>query len=947
MKLGLYWSYALRSLLRGGQRSLLAVFCVAVGVMAIVALQLVGLSINQALIGNIVLANGGDIRLNAAISPLRPKDLSIFSQLLQQQRITAYATTYDTGASITLSPSHVERLDLLAVSANYPLVGQVNLLSPAQGRPLSQVLTGNQVAVSSRVFTALGAHIGSTYRVSTFDGRLLSVTVAAQFSETGALRGSLMLISQATLNVVPASDGTILPAQYSTVYMTLPSDQLASVKSLLSRQLPGLRVITAQDLLKQRAQQVEQIQLFLRIVGLLALFTGGIGIVNTMQVLLQRRTLEIAMLKTSGYRRSDLYALFGLEAALLGLTGGIIGSLLGIGASYLVRLVMENTFQVDLPIVLAPFTIFSGLGIGLATALIFGLLPIIQAAQVRPLTILRGLSEGQDRSSRWLTAGLVLLLLLLFVLLATTILGDLLTALLAVFGGAAVILVLAFGLGLLVVAISRLPVYERPRPRMLLWVLAALLAAVVAVLFFLLLAWFGQHLHTFASQRGQGTLGIYALVALGGLGLVLLAAALVFLLATLLDALLMFTPRSWKTPLMLAYRNIGRQRVRSTTTLTVLFVGVFAIGLVLVLGQGIKDTINSTLSSLFTRNVFVISTPRQQSIILQQLAEAKGIDATKTQRSPVVSRLYPLFVAGRDITTVLGSFPPRSPISKSDVLNGLSSLQGFVLKDGPAAVPSLVLVTGRNLRPSDSGSSNVLVNTRLQLTPLNLHVGDSLIVQSADGSVSRQLTIVGFYDSSDPTKNQNFAAIFADEQVALQLGGSSTLEIYSLKVDPDQIPVLKQQLLRVLPSTLIISVVDIDALVNQVLNNLVLMLSTIASLVMLAGILLIANAVALAMLERQREIGMLKALGYTSRSVLATVLIEHGLLGLLGSVVAMLLVAGAITALSQFVFSVPLNFGFGFILLIIILTALLTMLVALTISWRSAHVRPLEVLRYE
>jgi putative ABC transport system permease protein len=945
MKLTLYWSYSLRSLLRGGQRSLLAIFCVAVGVMAIVALQLVGLSINQALIGNIVSANGGDIRVNADISPLRSKDLTVFDKLLQQHRLTAYATTYDTGATITLSSSDVERFDLLAVSSNYPLVGQPSFL--AENRPLSQILTGNQVAVSSHVFTALAAHIGSTYRVTTLDGRQVSVTIAAQFREEGALRGSYMLISQNTLASIPSSDGTLLPAQYSAVYVTLPANQLSFVKSQLSRQLPGLRVITATDLLKQRAQQVEQIQLFLRIVGLLALFTGGIGIVNTMQVLLQRRVLEIAMLKTSGYRRSDLYGLFGLEAALLGLVGGILGSLLGIAASYIVRLVMENTFQLDLPVILSPFTIFSGLGIGLVTALIFGLLPIVQASQVRPLTVLRGLSSELDSSSRLTTLALLLLLLLLFVALAATILGDLSTALLAVFGGAVAILLLALGLSLLVLAISRLPVYERPTPRILLWILGALLGCLLSALLFLLLTWTGQKLHTFALHHNQNTLGISLLVALGGLGLVVFASSIVFLFATLFDALLMFSPRSWKTPLMLAYRNIGRQRVRSTTTLTVLFVGVFAIGLVLVLGQGIKDTIDSTLGSLFTRNVFVISTPKQQSIIDTQIAQARGVDSSKTLRNPLVPRLYPLFVAGRDITTVLHSFPAHSPLSSSDLLSSLSSLQGFALQQGPSAFPSIVLSAGRDLNSSDSGSSNVVVNTRLRLAPLHLHTGDTLIVQSADGSISRQLTIVGFYDASDPTKNQNFAAIFADEQLALQLGGSSSLEVFSLKVDPAQIPAFKQQLSRALPSALVISVVDIDALVNQVLNNLVLMLSTIASLVMLAGILLIANAVALAMLERQREIGLLKALGYTSRSVLSTVLIEHGLLGLLGSVVAMLLVAGAITALSQFVFSVPLSLGYQFFLLIILLTVLLTMFVASAISWRSVHIRPLEVLRYE
>ena len=44
MKTSMYFNYTTRSLLRGGQRTILAVFCVAVGVMAIVALQLVGFS---------------------------------------------------------------------------------------------------------------------------------------------------------------------------------------------------------------------------------------------------------------------------------------------------------------------------------------------------------------------------------------------------------------------------------------------------------------------------------------------------------------------------------------------------------------------------------------------------------------------------------------------------------------------------------------------------------------------------------------------------------------------------------------------------------------------------------------------------------------------------------------------------------------------------------------
>src|ERR1700694_5416893 len=104
----LYWSYSTRSLLRGGQRTLLAIFCIAIGVLAIVALQLVGLSVNQALIGNIVEANGGDIRLNADLAPLRQRDLTVFQQLKQQGHITDYATANDVGGSITLPSGNEE-----------------------------------------------------------------------------------------------------------------------------------------------------------------------------------------------------------------------------------------------------------------------------------------------------------------------------------------------------------------------------------------------------------------------------------------------------------------------------------------------------------------------------------------------------------------------------------------------------------------------------------------------------------------------------------------------------------------------------------------------------------------------------------------------------------------------------------------------------------------------
>jgi len=947
MKLGLYWSYATRSLIRGGQRTVLAIFCVAVGVMSIVALQLVGLSVNQALIGNIVEANGGDIRLSADLAPLRQRDLAFFDRLKQQGSITAYATAYDPGGTITLPTGEEETFSFIVISSNFPLVGQANFIAPSHNLTFQSIVTGKHVAMSSTVFNALNAHIGSIYRVKTLDGRFVPITVAAEFQEDGVFRGPQIFISQAALNATPGPKGLTEPAQYGTIYMTVPASNLNSVKAQLSQQFPSARVITATDLLKQRQTQVDQIRLFLHIVGLLALFIGGIGIINTMQVLLRRRQIEIAMLKTTGYRQVDLYTLFGLEAALLGIVGGIVGTLVGLGISYLVRSVVERAFFINLPIVLDALTLASGLLIGLATALIFGLLPIVQASQVRPLSVLRELNERRQVSSRLITIVLLVILSLLFVALAAAILGDVVTAVIAVYGGAGVIFSLALGFGLLVLAVSRLPVYERPRPRMLLWMLLAIGITLLSVLALVALFLLGQAASAFATRAGNSLIGTYVLVVLGGMGIVLVGGALVYLLATIVNCVVVFTPRSWKTAVMLAYRNLGRQRVRTTTTLTALFVGVFAIGLVLILGQGIKDAINTTLSTLFTHNVFVVVSPNQKHAVQDQLVSLRGIDSSKTQANPVVPQVYPILVAGRDINAILRSVRKTDKIDKGDIVGDLTSIEGFDVGGGKSNLPTITLKIGRNLQLTDAGTNAVVLSSELEQSPVKLRVGDTIVVQSVDGSVTRILKIVGFFDSSMPMGNPNFAGILADTTVAEQLGGSQALEVFSLKVDPAQVPTLRKHLNQAVPNAIILSVVDIDTLVNQVLNNLIIMLTTLASLAMVAGLIIIANAVALAMLERRREIGILKSVGHTSRSILATVLIENGLVGLLGSLVAMLLAVGAITALSRFVFHTELAIGPSLVALIIALTSLVTMVVATLVAWGAVRVRPLDVLRYE
>src|SRR5437868_11594024 len=118
MKASMYFNYTSRSLFRGGQRTILAVFCVAVGVMAIVALQLVGEMINNAFTTNVRDANGGDIAVTSESAPFKRSDLAFFDQLKNNGTITNYTPIASVDGSSGFASSITQTFTVLVVDPN-------------------------------------------------------------------------------------------------------------------------------------------------------------------------------------------------------------------------------------------------------------------------------------------------------------------------------------------------------------------------------------------------------------------------------------------------------------------------------------------------------------------------------------------------------------------------------------------------------------------------------------------------------------------------------------------------------------------------------------------------------------------------------------------------------------------------------------------------------------
>lgn len=281
----------------------------------------------------------------------------------------------------------------------------------------------------------------------------------------------------------------------------------------------------------------------------------------------------------------------------------------------------------------------------------------------------------------------------------------------------------------------------------------------------------------------------------------------------------------------------------------------------------------------------------------------------------------------------------------------LSGVQGYDLAGGGAPREGenfAELTAGRALTAADAGTNNVLLDNDLRKLPLQLNVGDRITVANQFTGQRETLDVVGFYKSSGTgiSINTNVSAVLGSQALAQRLGGPATQTAFYLDVDSAKTGAVTEALTAAVPRAQVVNLGDILDQFGQVLNNLLLMLISIASLALLAGIIIIANAVALAMLERRRELGIMKSVGYTSGRVLGVVLIENGIIGAVGGLLGMLLVA-----LATFLFSVfgDANIAVGTLTTIglVLFVALVAMLTAALVAWGATRVRPLEVLRYE
>jgi putative ABC transport system permease protein len=142
-------------------------------------------------------------------------------------------------------------------------------------------------------------------------------------------------------------------------------------------------VRSQQEILTMFSSTSVILTILLAVIAGISLIVGGIGIMNIMYVSVTERTREIGLRMAVGAREMDILSQFLIEAVLISVVGGMIGIVLGVGSSYIIKGILRW------PVIITGFSILLSFAVCTVTGVFFGWYPAKKAADLDPIDAIR------------------------------------------------------------------------------------------------------------------------------------------------------------------------------------------------------------------------------------------------------------------------------------------------------------------------------------------------------------------------------------------------------------------------------------------------------------------------------------------------------------------------------------------------------------------------------
>jgi putative ABC transport system permease protein len=413
----------------------------------------------------------------------------------------------------------------------------------------------------------------------------------------------------------------------------------------------------------------------------------------------------------------------------------------------------------------------------------------------------------------------------------------------------------------------------------------------------------------------------------------------------------------------LALHNILHRRVRSWLTILGIIVGVAAVVALISIGDGMRNSVQAQFEDIgYSTIMLVPSGPEDQA--KEAKAGAMGRMFGGNQEPTEIN----LDILGRlPQIASYGAMRVETAMITSEHMGGQGFLRVIGLTDGMtdafnAYFSGFPIVQGHEFTPEDA---DVLILGNQVASDLGVNVGDPVQIENT------AFTVIGILAARD-TKAGAMTFRGLDTGLFVPMGdlealfgGENKISQALIEISDGTDVIVASNAIKALYTDLgtpvsTMSAEEMSQRIMGVLGGIQRALTAIAAIALLVGGIGVMNTMYTSVLERTRDIGIMKAVGAKDRDVMALFLIESGLLGIVGGGLGILAgvgissVAGGMLAGSLVVPGVAdttTSFAASYSPLLIIGTlvfsALLGALAGALPARRAAKLRPVEALRYE
>jgi len=380
-------TFILRNLWRRKGRTFLTVFGIVVGIFALTVLGGMTARMNQQvkgmkgfIAGKISVAPAAaNEHMGMAVGGGKYLDLSV------ARAIEKVPGVEDASGMVMVQLKNSEGLSPPQMMVAYePVAGMFKDIKVAKGRGLLPGDSG-KVVLGSTLATDLGARVGSTVNLKN-----------KSFEVVGVMDTTMGVTD--TWAFIPYQDGLAVflgqnpfiksvDLVQSITVLPKPGTNIEALAGTIGKTVPGIKTTSPAQAEKQISQMTTIFSAIILGIAFIALFVGGLSVINTMIMSVSERRREIGLKKAIGATTGTILREYLGEALMIGLVAGACGMLLGLLAiAGLNRATASSNtviFTVTATVILGP-VIFATILAGLA-----GLFPALRAARLNPVDALK------------------------------------------------------------------------------------------------------------------------------------------------------------------------------------------------------------------------------------------------------------------------------------------------------------------------------------------------------------------------------------------------------------------------------------------------------------------------------------------------------------------------------------------------------------------------------